>query len=168
MSEPEATIVIPCYNHGAFVGEAVASALAQEGARTSVVVVDDGSDDGSTPEACDACRGERVEVIHQANLGLPAARNRGAAQAKTEFLVFLDADKESYIAYLAEARRLLRPGGLLVADNAFWKGRVLEEAAADDATTRGVQAFNRALAGDAAFNSTIVPVGDGVAVAVRR
>jgi len=106
MSEPGATIVIPCYNHGAFVGEAVASALAQEGARTSVVVVDDGSDDGSTPEACDACRGERVEVIHQANLGLPAARNRGAAQAKTEFLVFLDADdviEPAFVARLGEA-----------------------------------------------------------------
>lgn len=83
-------------------------------------------------------------------------------------LVFLDADKESYPAYLAEARRLLRTGGILVADNAFWKGRVLGEPDADDASARGVRAFNRALAEDAHFTATIVPTGDGVAVAVRR
>jgi caffeoyl-CoA O-methyltransferase len=83
-------------------------------------------------------------------------------------LLFLDADKESYIRYLAEARRLLRPGGLLVADNAFWKGKVLQEPEADDEPTRGIRAFNRALAEDPAFTATIVPTGDGVAVAVRR
>lgn len=83
-------------------------------------------------------------------------------------MVFLDADKESYTAYLAEARRLLRPGGLLVADNAFWKGRVVSEPDPDDHATRGIRAFNRALAEDPEFSATIVPTGDGVAVAVRR
>jgi glycosyltransferase involved in cell wall biosynthesis len=57
-----------------------------------VVVVEDGSTDGETFSACDACAGERVRVIHQENRGLPAARNRGAAGAESEFLVFLDAD----------------------------------------------------------------------------
>src|SRR3954469_25977661 len=89
---PGATIVIPCYNHGRFVSKAVQSALAQEGADIRVVVVDDGSTDGDTPKACDGCRAERVEVIHQPNRGLPAARNAGAAGSRSEFLVFLDAD----------------------------------------------------------------------------
>ena len=83
-------------------------------------------------------------------------------------MVFLDADKESYPAYLAEARRLLRPGGLLVADNAFWKGKVVAEPAPDDKATRGVRAFNRALAEDPEFSATVVPTGDGVAGGVRR
>lgn len=83
-------------------------------------------------------------------------------------LVFVDADKEGYPAYLQQARRLLRPGGLLVADNAFWKGRVLGEADPDDAPTQGVRLFNRTLASDPEFNATILPVGDGIAVAVRR
>lgn len=81
-------------------------------------------------------------------------------------VVFLDADKESYLAYLEHARRLLRPGGLLLADNAFWKGRVLEEDA-DDASTLGIQAFNEAVARDPAFVGTILPVGDGVLAAAR-
>ena len=78
-------------------------------------------------------------------------------------LVFLDADKESYLAYLDHARRLLRPGGLVVADNAFWQGRVLEEAP-EDPSTRGIVAFDRALAAADDFVATILPVGDGVAV----
>lgn len=92
MPDPAVTFVIPCYNHGRFVGEAVRSSLSQRGVHVHVVVVDDGSDDGSTPDACEACAGKRVRVIHQPNKGLPAARNRGAADADTPYLVFLDAD----------------------------------------------------------------------------
>lgn len=95
---PRALFVIPCYNHGAFVGEAVASALAQCDTDARVVVIDDGSDDGVTPAACDACRErapERVRVIHQANAGLPAARNAGMRACADDdhgWFVFLDAD----------------------------------------------------------------------------
>lgn len=81
-------------------------------------------------------------------------------------LVFLDADKESYLLYLDHAARLLRPGGLFLADNAFWHGRVLEREP-EDAATIGIQAFNRALARSESFLATILPVGDGVALAVR-
>jgi predicted O-methyltransferase YrrM len=81
-------------------------------------------------------------------------------------LVFLDADKESYTLYLEHAARLLRAGGLLLADNAFWQGRVLEEPA--DPASAGVQAFNHALAASEAFLATILPIGDGVAMGVRR
>jgi glycosyltransferase involved in cell wall biosynthesis len=92
MPQPAVTVVIPCFNHGAFVREAVDSALRQRGADVRVVVVNDGSDDGTTRAACDACATERVRVIHQENRGLPAARNVGAAGATGEYLVFLDAD----------------------------------------------------------------------------
>lgn len=108
--KPTATFVIPCYNHGRFVAEAVASALDQRGARTAVVVVNDGSDDGATAQACDDLPGdfdaERVRVIHQDNAGLPAARNRGAREAGTEYLTFLDADDTvapDFVAKLAAA-----------------------------------------------------------------
>lgn len=92
MAQPTVTFVIPCFNHGAFVEEAVRSALAQENASVSVVVVDDGSTDGVTPAACDRCAGDRVTVLHQPNAGPGAARNRGAELATGEFLVFLDGD----------------------------------------------------------------------------
>jgi glycosyltransferase involved in cell wall biosynthesis len=92
MALPSVTVVIPCFNHGAFVRRAVDSALAQARADVRIVVVEDGSTDGTTRAACDACAGDRVRVIHQENRGLPAARNRGAAGATGEYLVFLDAD----------------------------------------------------------------------------
>lgn len=101
-SFPSVTFVIPCYNHGKFVAEAVRSCLAQKDASIKVVIVDDGSNDGTTPQACDACvqlDPKRVVVIHTKNNGLSAARNRGAAEARTRgidwaghFLAFLDAD----------------------------------------------------------------------------
>lgn len=80
-------------------------------------------------------------------------------------LVFLDADKEGYPGYATEALRLLRPGGVLLADNAFWNGRVLE--APRDEATRGIQALNEHLAGESSFTATILPVGDGLALAVK-
>ena len=82
--------------------------------------------------------------------------------------MFVDADKERYGTYLKHAQRLLRPGGLLLADNVFWQGRILDDSAEADTATRALQDFNRALAGHDQFDATILPVGDGVAVAVRR
>lgn len=82
-------------------------------------------------------------------------------------LVFIDADKEGYPTYLEEAGRLLRPGGVVLADNALWQGRVADPEP-DDEATRGVRAFNRALADSPDFRATILPVGDGVAFGVRE
>ncbi len=92
---PRVAAIIPCFNHGRFVREAVESVLRQQDADAVAVVVDDGSNDGTTRAACDALAADRVTVVHQENRGLPAARNRGGREAlarSAEFLVFLDAD----------------------------------------------------------------------------
>jgi len=112
---PDVCVVIPCFNHGRFVREAVASCLAQESADVGVLIVDDGSADGSTPAACDACAGDRVLVVHQENRGLPAARNRGAAEAARAwapgYLVFLDADDYLRPAFVQRLRGAIEAGG---------------------------------------------------------
>jgi glycosyltransferase involved in cell wall biosynthesis len=87
----DVTVVIPCFNHGRFLGEAVQSALAQQGGRPRVIVVDDGSTDGETARALEALP-EAVEVVRQANAGPAAARNAGIERARTPFLLMLDAD----------------------------------------------------------------------------
>jgi len=79
-------------------------------------------------------------------------------------LVFLDGVKSEYPAYLEHARRLLRPGGLLVADNLLWHGKV-EDPEVDDPDTEGLRAFARAVADDPGLDAVLLGVGDGVLVA---
>ena len=84
----EVCVVIPCYNHGHFLGEAIASALAQTHRPPQVVVVDDGSIDGTVEVA----RRHGVRCLRQPNRGLPAARNAGLGVTHAPYVVFLDAD----------------------------------------------------------------------------
>jgi len=81
-------------------------------------------------------------------------------------VVFNDIDKHDYPAAYGVALRLLRPGGLFISDNMLWSGKVASPDAGD-AATAGVIALTRRLYGSADFVSTIVPLRDGVAVAVR-
>lgn len=81
--------------------------------------------------------------------------------------VFLDADKEPLPTYLDWALRLVRPGGLIIADNALWGGRVLDDRTEDE-TTRAVREFNRRFATDPRLLGIVVPTHDGVAIGVVR
>ena len=81
-------------------------------------------------------------------------------------VVFCDVDKKDYPQALPIARRLLRPGGLFITDNMLWDGKVLAPAP-DDATTRGVLELTEALYTAPDFVTTLVPLRDGVTVAVR-
>lgn len=82
-------------------------------------------------------------------------------------IVFLDAVKTEYPEYLDHARRLLRPGGLLLADNALWHGRVAS-AGHSDAETSAVRAFNEAVRDDPNLEAAVLPVGDGLLAAFSR
>ncbi len=82
-------------------------------------------------------------------------------------LVFIDADKEGYPYYLEAACELLKPGGLLLADNAYWEGKVVD-ASACDAATEAIRLFNRRLADDQRFEAVLLPVRDGLAAARFR
>lgn len=81
--------------------------------------------------------------------------------------ILLDADKEGLPAYLSEARRLLRVGGLLLVDNALWKGKVLDAAAQDEAT-EAIRTTHHLIAEDPSFDATLLTIGDGLLVALRR
>jgi predicted O-methyltransferase YrrM len=81
--------------------------------------------------------------------------------------MFLDADKEPLPTYFDWALRLVRPGGLIIGDNALWGGRVYESTE-NDAKTRAVREFNRRMATDPRVLGIIVPTHDGVAVAIVR
>ena len=87
----DVAVVIPHYNHGRYIADAVESALAQDVGRPRIVVVDDGSTDPAAEAALAALPAE-VEVIRQANAGQAAARNAGARATSEPLLLFLDAD----------------------------------------------------------------------------
>jgi glycosyltransferase involved in cell wall biosynthesis len=90
VAAPVVSVVIPCYNGARYILATLASVLAQDIAAMEVIVIDDGSRDGSAELVRQAYPQVRVEV--QANAGVAAARNRGIALARGEFIAFVDAD----------------------------------------------------------------------------
>lgn len=91
MTKPSTvSIVIPCYNGERFLAEAIDAALAQTYAQCEVIVVDDGSTDGSAT-IMQKYAG-RIRLVQQTNAGLPAARNAGIRASTGDYLAFLDAD----------------------------------------------------------------------------
>jgi glycosyltransferase involved in cell wall biosynthesis len=106
MSTAFVSVVIPTYNYGHYVAEAVESVLAQTYKNIEIIVVDDGSTD-DTEDRLEAYR-DRIRYIRQQNQGCSMARNSGIHAAKGEWIAFLDADDiwhprklEIQIAYLA-------------------------------------------------------------------
>lgn len=84
------SVIIPAYNAGQFLAEAIDSVLAQTRSPAEVIIVDDGSTDDSADTV--SAYGSAVHYEYQPNAGVGAARNRGVALARSDLLAFLDAD----------------------------------------------------------------------------
>ena len=95
----------------------------------------------------------------------PALDTLEALRDEVFDLVFLDADKENYPTYYERALPLLRPGGLFVADNTLWSGRVLAPTTPADL---GIAAFNRKVHNDPGVDAVLLTVRDGVTVARKK
>ncbi|MCO5169154.1 MAG: O-methyltransferase [Planctomycetes bacterium] len=104
----------------------------------------------------------RVEV-HEG----PGAKVLPTLAASSADAAFLDADKESYGLYLEECRRIVRPGGLIMVDNAFAFGFLLDPTE-DDPSVLAIRAFNETMRGARDLQGVIVPLGDGLWVAWKR
>lgn len=104
-SPSDISLVIPVYNGASALTRALNSVFAQTVAPAEIIVVDDGSTDGSAAIAQGF--GDRVRVISQANAGVSAARNRGVAEGRSELVAFLDADDEWMPSFLETIRRMV-------------------------------------------------------------
>ncbi len=104
---PTVSVIIPCFNQGAFVDEAIDSVLAQHFDDVEIVVVDDGSTDPATRHKLATYQREKTSVIITANQGLAAARNNGIAAATGRYILPLDADDRIAPSYLQEAVAVL-------------------------------------------------------------
>ncbi len=99
------SVIIPLYNKEAGVATALRSLLSQTYQDFEVIVVDDGSTDGSVA-IVETFNDQRIKLIQQQNAGVSAARNRGIAEATGEYVAFLDADDEWMPWFLEEIRTL--------------------------------------------------------------
>ncbi len=87
--------------------------------------------------------------------------------AGTFDFAFIDADKPSYDAYYERALQLVRSGGLIVLDNMLRGGRVVDPDP-DDASTQAIARLNRTLRGDGRIDLSLIPVADGLTLALKR
>ncbi len=105
--KPRLAIVIPCYNYGAFLDEAVTSVLAANRPDVELVVVDDGSTDALTVSELDRLALAGVKILRQTNQGLAAARDAGIRATSAEYLLPLDADNRLRSVFIPRALAIL-------------------------------------------------------------
>jgi caffeoyl-CoA O-methyltransferase len=92
---------------------------------------------------------------------------RSLPEAAEVDLAFIDADKPGYAAYWAELVPRVRPGGLLLADNVLWSGRIVDPSV-DDANTAALRAFNDVVAADDRVETVVLTAFDGLTMARKR
>ena len=91
-----------------------------------------------------------------------------AAEAPGAYdLAFIDADKESYDEYYESTLTLLRPGGLVIFDNTLWSGKVADRGASDP-ETEALRKLNAKLVSDERVDLSLLPVADGLTLALKR
>jgi caffeoyl-CoA O-methyltransferase len=115
--------------------------------------------------------GDRVEIRVGAGLDLlPQIEQEIRESGELLDVIFLDADKAHYPAFLDWSVRVLRPGGLLLADNVLrsssWNGQTLLDPASDDPRILAIREFNRRLATHPQFTAMIIPLRAGIAAAI--
>ncbi|MEQ1704985.1 MAG: O-methyltransferase [Rickettsiales bacterium] len=112
------------------------------------------------------CRDKITQLAGDAHKVLPELSQKGE-----QFdMVFIDADKISYPAYLDWAEKNIRKGGLIVADNTFLHGAMFEKAPPEGiapTTWKNMRSFNERLADKSKYNATIIPTSEGLSVAIK-
>jgi predicted O-methyltransferase YrrM len=88
-------------------------------------------------------------------------------QGETFDFAFIDADKSNYDNYYEQALQLVRPGGLIAIDNVLWSGRVADPQVQDNRTNR-MRAFNEKLYQDSRVTISLVPIADGLTLALKK
>lgn len=106
-SDPVVSVIMPCYNQGRYLDEAVESVLAQTYQHFEIIVINDGSTDAETIEILRDYQKPGVAILHTENRGPAAARNTGIQQARGQYILPLDADDRIGPTYLEQAVKIL-------------------------------------------------------------
>ena len=132
------------------------------GGRVRTIEIDNAHADFAERWMADSDVADRIE-LHRG----PGAEVLPTFAADSADAAFLDADKIGYTGYLDECLRIVRPGGLIMADNAFAFGQLFDDHPTDPEAP-AVKAFNERMAAEKRLQSIIVPLGDGCWVSVKR
>lgn len=129
MSGPLISVIVPVYNVEPYLTACVESVLRQTYSNLEVILLDDGSTDGSG-RLCDgfAQKDARVRAVHQQNSGVSAARNAGLDMAKGDYLYFLDGDDWALETMVEETVSIMEAGGY---DLCAWGMNIVQEGAED-------------------------------------
>lgn len=103
MGPPKVSVIIPCYNHGRYLPEAIASVWQQTFRPYEIILVNDGSTDPETLEIISRYDTKDIKILHTTNRGLAAARNYGISHACGKYIIPLDADDQLAPGYLSAA-----------------------------------------------------------------
>ena len=101
------SIIMPCYNDGAYIEEAVGSVLGQTYKDLEIIIVDDGSDDGYTKEVIDKLSDEKIKIYHTNHLRPAGARNYGIKMATGKYILPVDSDDRIEPSYIEKAVKIL-------------------------------------------------------------
>jgi len=104
---PKVSIIIPCFNQLAYLGEAITSVKNQTYKDYEIIIVNDGSTEQNAIDLINAFASFNIFIIHDVNKGVSAARNKGIEMAKGEYILPLDADDAIHPSYLEEAIEIL-------------------------------------------------------------
>ena len=104
---PRVSVIIPCYNHGAFIQETIDSVIAQTYSDWEIIIVNDGSTDKSTIRTLTNIHLTKVKLINTPNQGLGAARNTGIRHASGEIILPLDSDDKLEPHYIEKALKVM-------------------------------------------------------------
>lgn len=135
----------------------------KDGARLITIEIDDELEDFIRQQFSTSPHGDRIDL-----------RIGKALEVCSEFadesfdMIFIDADKRQYPEYLEESRRLLRPGGLIIADNTLWSGHVCDPSYDRDPQTMGVRTFNNNAFSYPEFETVILPFRDGLSLLRKK
>ena len=104
---PKVSVIIPCYNLGEYINEAIESVLNQTFQDFEIIVVNDGSTDKKTIQILKSLNIPQLKVIHTANEGLSKARNNGISKSTGKYILPLDADDKIAAEYIEKAVKIL-------------------------------------------------------------
>lgn len=115
---------------------------------------------------------QKAEVADKIDLKIAPALDTldaliAKGQGNTFDFAFIDADKANYYNYYERSLQLIRPGGLIAVDNVLWSGQVADSSVQDNRTNK-IREFNQKLYQDERINISLVPIADGLTLAVKK